>query len=262
MNQHAHEVKEDYPVRLAYSLALSVGLCMATATVQAQEKAAPMPAVLTADQKLAEAVATSLQTTGATGFAIDITCTNGVVELAGVVRDKNEKTKILTTASRVAGVKQVQDKLLVREATGIRQVGGELPAPPMQLPPSTLPMQNGTTPMPKPMPMPGPGVVGGMGEVGPGDPVPVFQPQSADPYNPNAPRMPGYAWPTYAPYNNLSRVAYPNYYPYNAWPFIGPFYPFPKVPLGWRSIRLEWEDGHWYYGRQATRDQYWRVRYW
>jgi hypothetical protein len=247
-------------VRLAYCLMVGVGLCMATPTVQAQEQVAPMQVALSADQKLAEAVATELQSSGATGFAIDITCNKGVVELTGVVRDQSEKSKILNTVSRVAGVKKVQEKLVVREAKGIRQVGGELPSPPLQLPPGAVPMQNG--PMPGPMPLPGPGPVGGMGEAGIGDPLPVFQPQSADPYNPNAPRMPGYAWPTYAPYNNLSRVAYPNYYPYNAWPFIGPFYPFPKVPLGWRSIRLEWEDGHWYYGRQATRDQYWRIRYW
>ena len=70
------------------------------------------------------------------------------------------------------------------------------------------------------------------------------------PVDPAGPRLPPYAWPTYAPYNNYSRVAYPTAYPYNAFPFIGPYYPFPKVPLGWRKVQLEWEDGHWCYGRQ------------
>jgi hypothetical protein len=78
----------------------------------------------------------------------------------------------------------------------------------------------------------------------------------------NPPTMPPYAWPTYAPHNNYSRVAYPNEYPYAAFPYIGPMYPFPKVPLGFRAIKLEWEDGHWWYGRTATKRDYWMVRYW
>src|SRR5262249_11919533 len=78
----------------------------------------------------------------------------------------------------------------------------------------------------------------------------------------NPPGLPTYAWPTYAPYNNYSRVAYPNEYPYSAFPFIGPFYPFPKVPLGYGAIKLEWEDGHWWYGRTAVRRDWWTVRYW
>jgi hypothetical protein len=60
----------------------------------------------------------------------------------------------------------------------------------------------------------------------------------------------------------MSRVAYPQAYPYNAFPFIGPFYPFPKVPLGWRSVKLDWDDGHWYIGRLSTPHDYWRVRFW
>ena len=76
------------------------------------------------------------------------------------------------------------------------------------------------------------------------------------------PPMPPYAWPSYAPYNNYSRVAAPSMYPYQSWPFIGPPYPFPKVPLGWRSVNLRWIDGHWWYGRTATGHDWWRVRYW
>jgi hypothetical protein len=77
-----------------------------------------------------------------------------------------------------------------------------------------------------------------------------------------APHLPPYAWPTYAPYNNISRVAYPQAHPYNAFPFIGPYYPFPKVPLGWRKVTLEWEDGHWYLGRTSAPQDYWRVKFW
>ncbi len=94
------------------------------------------------------------------------------------------------------------------------------------------------------------------------DPVPVNGGGFAGRVDLNPPVMPPYAWPTYAPYNNYSRVAYPNEYPHAAFPFIGPFYPFPKVPLGYRAIKLEWEDGHWWYGRTATKRDYWMVRYW
>jgi hypothetical protein len=51
-------------------------------------------------------------------------------------------------------------------------------------------------------------------------------------------------------------------YPYQSWPFIGPMYPFPKVPLGWRSIKLTWEDGHWWYARVGSGHDWWRIRYW
>jgi hypothetical protein len=91
--------------------------------------------------------------------------------------------------------------------------------------------------------------------------VPSFQGAPPAPYDLNAPRMPPYAWPTYAPYNNYSRVAYPTAYPYNAWPFIGPIYPFPKVPLGWRAIKLEWEDGYWWYSKLMTKHDWWRLRF-
>ena len=61
-----------------------------------------------------------------------------------------------------------------------------------------------------------------------------------------APNMPGYAWPGYAAHPNYSAVTYPRQYSASAWPYIGPFYPYPQVPLGWRKVALEWDDGWWY----------------
>lgn len=60
------------------------------------------------------------------------------------------------------------------------------------------------------------------------------------------PTMPGYAWPGYAAYPNYGAVTYPTQYSPSAWPYIGPFYPYPQVPLGWRRVELEWDDGWWY----------------
>jgi hypothetical protein len=41
-------------------------------------------------------------------------------------------------------------------------------------------------------------------------------------------------------------VTYPKQYSASAWPYIGPFYPYPQVPLGWRKVQLEWDDGWWW----------------
>ncbi len=60
------------------------------------------------------------------------------------------------------------------------------------------------------------------------------------------PCMPNYAWPSYAAYPNYAAVTYPKQYSPTAWPYIGPFYPYPQVPLGWRKVTLEWDDGWWF----------------
>ncbi|WP_254513985.1 BON domain-containing protein [Anatilimnocola floriformis] len=59
------------------------------------------------------------------------------------------------------------------------------------------------------------------------------------------PSMPNHAWPSYAAYPNYAAVTYPKQYSPSAWPYIGPFYPYPQVPLGWRKVTMEWDDGWW-----------------
>ena len=51
-----------------------------------------------------------------------------------------------------------------------------------------------------------------------------------------SPSLPGYAWPGYAAYPNYGAVSYPKQHSASAWPYIGPFYPYPQVPLGWRKV--------------------------
>jgi hypothetical protein len=60
------------------------------------------------------------------------------------------------------------------------------------------------------------------------------------------PCMPNYAWPSYAAYPNYAGVTYPKQYSPTAWPYIGPFYPYPQVPMGWRKVTLQWDDGWWF----------------
>jgi hypothetical protein len=79
-------------------------------------------------------------------------------------------------------------------------------------------------------------------------PAPMYMPGSGvgiAPARYDHPTMPGYAWPSYACSPNYAAVTYPKQYSPTAWPYIGPFYPYPQVPLGWRKVTLEWDDGWW-----------------
>jgi osmotically-inducible protein OsmY len=96
------------------------------------------------------------------------------------------------------------------------------PVPTQQV---AMAMNGGYGPMPVPM-GPAPGVGSG--------------PRYEQPYLPN------YAWPGYAAYPNYAAVSYPQQYSPSAFPYIGPFYPYPQVPLGWRKVSLEWDDGWWF----------------
>lgn len=92
------------------------------------------------------------------------------------------------------------------------------------------------------------GMGGGPGGGGYGGPAPMGVPAVSGGVAParyDQPYMPNYAWPSYASYPNYAAVAYPRQYSPTAWPYIGPFYPYPQVPLGWRKVMLEWDDGWW-----------------
>jgi hypothetical protein len=93
----------------------------------------------------------------------------------------------------------------------------------------------------------------------PGAPVPMHMPGSGvgiAPARYDHPHMPGYAWPSYAAYPNYAAVTYPKQYSPTAWPYIGPFYPYPQVPLGWRKVTLEWDDGWWMLDFKDRRTMY------
>lgn len=228
-------------VRALFSLAAAAGLA-APAAVFAQQPA-PLPAAVHANQQLADSVAAKLRVSNVTaGADVSITTQDGTVILTGTVKDMAQKARIVATVRSVTGVILIQDALT--PMSGVMQVQAgvqQVPVNPMPLPPGGPPPYTGDGPIVEPAPLGVPGQIS-----------PDLQ----------APPLPPYAWPTYAPHNNLSRVAYPEAYPYNAFPFIGPFYPFPKVPLGWRKVTMEWEDGHWYLGRNSAPHDYWRVKFW
>jgi hypothetical protein len=95
----------------------------------------------------------------------------------------------------------------------------------------------------------GMGMHGGAGMgMGMGGPAPSGFVPAGHGRGPNydSPQMPGYAWPSYASYPNYAALSYPQQYSPTAWPYIGPFYPYPQVPLAWRKVSLEWDDGWWF----------------
>jgi hypothetical protein len=90
-------------------------------------------------------------------------------------------------------------------------------------------------------------------------PMPISMPGSGvgiAPARYDHPQMPGHAWPSYAAHPNYAAVTYPKQYSPTAWPYIGPFYPYPQVPLGWRKVTLEWDDGWWMLDFKDRRTMY------
>jgi hypothetical protein len=195
---------------------------------------------LSANQTLADTIAEHLRQSGQLrNYRINVVFQDGIAELSGTVADQPQREEALRLVQGVPGVERVHDRLDV--AGAITAVQG-LAAIQESAPPPRR-------------------VTNGSAAAG-SEPVPIYQAPVPGPYDLNPPALPPYAWPTYAPYNNYSRVAYPLAYPYQSWPFIGPCYPFPKVPLGWRSVKLEWQDGHWWFSKVATPHDWWRLRYW
>ena len=179
-----------------------------------------------------------------------MTTNSGDVAVRGRVASQEHKALVLDIARRVRGVRKVIDDVSV--GPNVRTASGTSPShvPALQPVPQVSSMPVVGSGIPRPMAPAGianvqmGGVEGSMGA-----PVPM---QGTGPsYGGGAPRydqpyMPSYAWPSYAAYPNYAAVTYPKQYSPSAWPYIGPFYPYPQVPLGWRKVALEWDDGLWY----------------
>jgi hypothetical protein len=219
-------------------LALPVLAALAAGSAYAQ---APRPLALDntgSNQQLATQVAHQLSASGRMNhYQLDVVAQDGTIELSGLVGDAGQIAEATKLAQQVSGVKNVVNKLTAPGMVAQANMQEPIPAPAPKGPP----------PPPWAANEPIPSFSGGMG--GPG-------------FQPPAPPLPPYAWPTYAPYNNFSRVGYPNVYPADAMPFIGPINPFPRAPLGWRNAMLSFDDGFWYLSSHAGNRDWWSLRYW
>lgn len=239
--------------------------------------AAVAPAWVLADDnailKQVEARLIAQQQAGALkGSDIEIKVVEGKVTLSGTVSSAEQKTLALEEAQQVSDITLIEDDLSVKSsrrgtnfATRGVSAGEEQSVlsgrvqPTAAQEPQQVAMRPGVAPGMAPAPyalQPVPAAAGPRAfapaytNAGGGAPqgAPGYMPQPTGypaPYRYDQPYMPGYAWPTYAAHPNYAGVQYPKQYSPTAWPYIGPFYPYPQVPLGWRKVTLEWDDGWW-----------------
>lgn len=230
--------------------------------VAATDEVAP-----TSDRELRAAVIRSLsaaqQSGQLRGFKVAVSAADGDIIVAGDAVNSQVKSSIMELVRRVSGVRNVIDDINIvgapRTATPAQQVRHLEPVAVQKVNGQVPVNSNGAIGRAMPVQFEGQvsGGVGYDGAIGGGvaAPVPAYD-GAAVPMAPvpmaygaphyGSPNMPNYAWPGYAAYPNYAAVTYPQQYSPTAWPYIGPFYPYPQVPLGWRKVSLEWDDGWWF----------------
>ena len=272
------------------------GMVLAGPTAKPATKARAQSAASSksSNQELANRVSQALEGSQIEIRGGEVEFQNGTAVVKGQVNSEAEKRAAEAVVRRVAGVQHVQNGLkvsgrsgsAVQQAAGsqsrgagrqVRQVQNEVyeGAEPVQTP--ALPPAPGGVPMGAPGQLPpaaGPAYggapyvapYGGGGAPAVGGPaaMPAYgAPEYGGPMAAgsnviyNQPGLPNHAWPTYAQYPNYAAVSYPSQYSASAWPYIGPFYPYPQVPLGWRKAQLEWDDGYWHLNFSPRTERWW-----
>lgn len=223
-------------------ISAALGLLAASALSAAAQTPAP-----NANQQTANAVAASLRSSPELSRSrIAIETREGTVLLVGTVANPTLKAEAVQRAGLTPGVVGVVDRL---------QVVGDARVRTVQYQPQQVAMNGGGF---RRRGMAGP-ADGGMATgpvmdngaaAGPATGAPAYDgplPEGAAGMTSAAVGgQPNYAWPSYAPATNFSAVGYPTAYPWQAFPNIGPFYPYPEVPLDWRAVTLRWDDGIWW----------------
>lgn len=208
------------------------------------------------DKAAAEQIATILRDSGKMqNYSVGVKYKNATVWLSGRVTSEQQMQNALSVVSDIEGVEQIVNNMTVSptkggavkkasanrraSATSADLAGGFVKSAPGPAAAQQAEAAGQAVPAgyhhlaarhaQRPMTMSPPGPGGGVA------------PASYD-----QPHLPNYAWPSYAASPNYAAVTYPKQYSPTAWPFIGPFYPYPQVPLGWRKVSLEWDDGWWF----------------
>ncbi len=210
------------------------------------------------------------------GFGVDVNTQDGRVYLNGRASSESHRELITQLVRETPGVVDVIDEIAVYDSSSVQPMpmteqGSNEPMPLADYAPNLTPVmvdplpssgrsgtpamavstrqavpaqmapymmnQGGVQAMPAGMPM--------QGAMGSPMPMAPYAGGAAAPRY-EQPYLPNYAWPGYAAYPNYAAVTYPQQYSPSAWPYIGPFYPYPQVPLGWRRVSLEWDDGWWF----------------
>ncbi|MDM4017680.1 BON domain-containing protein [Roseiconus lacunae] len=230
------------------SLEIAPGEIQTTAAVELATPAANDQEVVAS---VVKALSNAQQNGHLRGFGVDVQCNNGVVTINGRAATPAARDQIVQIAQATPGVQSIDQQITVlnsqptpaiapARATGVpAQLASNRMAPAHmnQVPTMAAPQQMGHPMSTASAPM--------MGTPVSGQPVPMNYGAAGAPRY-DAPNLPNYAWPGYAAYPNYAALTYPQQYSPSAWPYIGPFYPYPQVPLGWRKVSLEWDDGWWF----------------
>jgi len=224
------------------------------------------------NQEVAEQIVQNLKHSGKlSDYRIGVRYEDGTVIVKGRVSSQEQMNTVLRLVFKTPSVSRVINQMTIGELettttaarnssmhSAQRVAGSDTFSPVQQVVATeteTLPRQHlennapgpisGQTAIPvvmiQPIPVQNSGV--------PGAPRPMYSAGAQGgvaPVRYDQPSMPNYAWPSYAAYPNYAAVTYPRQYSPTAWPYIGPFYPYPQVPLGWRKVTLEWKDGWWF----------------
>ncbi len=221
------------------------------------------------NQKIAQAIANAVSDAGLNAYDIEIRHQDGTTLLTGSVTSEAEKMIATNLVRGVPGVQRVENRLQV---TGDAAQAAGTPSPAQiaqmsqahrahaQAQAAAYQQQAGLSPQQMAM-LPAAAIGGPIaaGFEGPGQPGAAPQALMGAAESPvyNSPHLPDHAWPAYAQYPNYAAVTYPKQYSASAWPYIGPFYPYPQIPLGWRKAQLEWDDGHWNLNFNPRTDRWW-----
>jgi osmotically-inducible protein OsmY len=184
------------------------------------------------NQQVAESIAAALQQSGINGYDIEVRYENGVASLAGNVGTPEQRFLAERAVSSIQGVQKVDNRLTFAQPQGGMPQGGMPTRPASYSNEAAMPMMAGAGGGAYGAPMPANGVY-------------------------NQPSLPNHSFPTYAQYPNAAAVTYPKQYSASAFPYVGPFYPYPQVPRGWRRATLEWDDGNWQLEFDNKTDRWW-----
>ncbi len=193
------------------------------------------------NQRVAEQIAQALAANRLSGLDIEVRYNGGKATLSGPVPHPQVAMIAHQVAASVPGVLQVDNRLQVVGMPG--QPGafpGAGPQGPNVMPVSHQAPGGGMHPA-----MMAAGAMGMGPGMGPGAGSHAHGGGNPSHMAYDLPNLPNHSWPTYAAYPNYAQVSYPKEYSASAWPYIGPFYPYPQVPMGWRQVQLEWDDGAW-----------------
>jgi hypothetical protein len=196
-------------------------------------------------------------------YRIAVKFQDGTAWLQGRVTDQSQMNSAMKIVYKTSGVNRVVNKLTIGEGEETEQAAVQ------QVPSSYVPAPVQTVSAEEPRVLPRLRVAQNQPRPAVRQPMPLAMNQQAQGQQPMAngpaprpmynqaaggvaparydqPCMPNYAWPSYAAYPNYAAVTYPKQYSPTAWPYIGPFYPYPQVPMGWRKVTLQWDDGWWF----------------